>query len=278
MRKELQIKIEQAIKLLQQVSKANNNEPIELAYSGGKDSDVILQLAKEANIPIRPIYKNTTIDPAGTIKHVQENGVEIVRPQKRFFELIENKGVPSRFVRFCCDYLKEYKIMDKVIVGVRKEESAKRAKNYQEPTQCRVYRNGQKVEQIFPILDWTLKDVQEFIEDRHIKLAPVYYDANGVPDYTKRLGCLCCPLKSTKKRLEDFKEHPIMLRQYTRAAMKWWNAKPRKNHECYTDIYEYMYVYLFADGCKSKVALNRERLFKSDYKSLLENYFNVELP
>lgn len=77
--KELQKKIDQAIRLLKAYDKPD--EPVEIAYSGGKDSDVILQLAKEAGINFRAIYKNTTIDPPGTIKHAQEMGAEIRQPQ-----------------------------------------------------------------------------------------------------------------------------------------------------------------------------------------------------
>lgn len=43
---ELQRKIDGSIKLLRAVQKSRPNEIIEVAYSGGKDSDVILQLAK----------------------------------------------------------------------------------------------------------------------------------------------------------------------------------------------------------------------------------------
>ena len=74
MNKELEKKVEQAVKLLQVCYKAAG-EPLEVAYSGGKDSDVILELAKMSGIEYRAIYKNTTIDPPGTIKHVMENGV-----------------------------------------------------------------------------------------------------------------------------------------------------------------------------------------------------------
>ncbi|HRL63928.1 MAG TPA: hypothetical protein PKW64_06590 [Segatella copri] len=84
---QLQKKIDQSIRLLQSVQKRYDGE-IELAYSGGKDSDVILQLAKEAGIRYRAIYKNTTIDPPGTIAHVKEMGVEIIRPKENFFQLI----------------------------------------------------------------------------------------------------------------------------------------------------------------------------------------------
>ena len=61
MRKELEKKIEQAIKLLRLM--AENNDDIELCYSGGKDSDVILELAKMAGVKFTAIYKATTIDP-----------------------------------------------------------------------------------------------------------------------------------------------------------------------------------------------------------------------
>lgn len=85
-RPELQKKIDQSIRLLRQAQQAYPDEQIELSYSGGKDSDVILQLAKEAGINFIPIYKNTTIDPPGTLKHVKSRGGgRNYQPQKIFF-------------------------------------------------------------------------------------------------------------------------------------------------------------------------------------------------
>ena len=103
MTEELQKKVDRAIKLLQSTCE---DQQVELCYSGGKDSDVILELAKLAGINYRAIYKNTTIDPPGTIKHCIDNGVEVVRPKISFFQLIERKGFPTRRARFCCEYLK----------------------------------------------------------------------------------------------------------------------------------------------------------------------------
>lgn len=57
---ELKKKVGQSIRLLQSVK---TDGPIEVCYSGGKDSDVILELAKMAGINYRAIYKNMTIDP-----------------------------------------------------------------------------------------------------------------------------------------------------------------------------------------------------------------------
>ncbi len=181
----LQRKIDRSIKLLQGIAKGYG-EPIEVAYSGGKDSDVILQLAKEAGIAYRAIYKNTTIDPPGTISHVKAMGVEILRPKETFFQLVARKGFPSRFMRFCCEALKEYKVMDKAIIGVRKAESTRRAKRYDEPTECRWFgakKPENHVEQIYPILDWTDEDVLRFITGRGITLAPVYYTNGGGDGY-----------------------------------------------------------------------------------------------
>ena len=57
MNKELEKKIKQAVKLLQVCYKAAG-EPLEVAYSGGKDSDVILELAKMAGVeyPFRGLF------------------------------------------------------------------------------------------------------------------------------------------------------------------------------------------------------------------------------
>ena len=109
MRKELQKKVDFAIKLLQSIPQDGD---IELSYSGGKDSDVILELAKMAGIPYRAIYKNTTIDPSGTIAHAKEMGAEVIHPKESFFQLIGEKGFPTRISRWCCSVLKEYKVCD----------------------------------------------------------------------------------------------------------------------------------------------------------------------
>lgn len=181
---QLQKKIQQSILLLQSIQRRYEGE-IELAYSGGKDSDVILQLAKEADIRYRAIHKCTTIDPPGTLAHVKEMNVEIRRPAVNFFQLVAKKGFPSRFSRFCCEKLKEYKILDKAIIGVRKDESRARESRYNEPTMCRFYgaqKEENHVEQIYPILEWTNEDVKNFILDRGLKLAPIYYDAEGKID------------------------------------------------------------------------------------------------
>ena len=86
---DLQKKIDRAIKLIQSAGKIakEHGQPLEVAYSGGKDSDVILELTRMAGVEYRAIYKNTTIDPPGTIRHALDRGVEMVLPKKTFFEM-----------------------------------------------------------------------------------------------------------------------------------------------------------------------------------------------
>ena len=277
---ELQKKIDRSIKLLQSVAKGYDGE-IEVAYSGGKDSDVILQLAKEAGIKYRAIYKNTTIDPPGTIAHVKAMGVEVMQPEKSFFKIVASNGFPNRFSRFCCKYLKEYKVLDKAIMGVRKAESVKRNKRYSEPTECKYYgakTEANHVEAIYPILDWTDDDVLQFIIDRKIQLAPIYYDWGGQIDITKRLGCMCCPLASPKKRIAYFKEKPRMVKAYLRAGQKYRDTHPDvKTVKRYDDVYEWFTRDLFYSREEDWQRVSNTMFGKPDYKAFLEEQFGIDL-
>lgn len=173
----LQKKVDRAIRLLQSIPQDGD---IEVSYSGGKDSDVILELAKMAGIPYRAIYKSTTIDPPQTIAHAKEMGAEVIRPKKTFFQIVQEYGFPSRCQRFCCSVLKEYKVCDRAIQGIRRSESRKRAERYKEPEMCRVYSAREKVKVYLPILEWTDEDVAEFIKERNIKCHPLYYRGGAI--------------------------------------------------------------------------------------------------
>lgn len=276
MRPELQKKIDFAIRLLKAYD--NPDKPVQVSYSGGKDSDVILQLVKESGINYRAIYKNTTIDPPGTIAHVKAMGVEILQPEKTFFQLITEKGYPHRNMRFCCTELKEFKVLDKAVIGVRKAESSKRAKRYTEPTACQYYRKKDYVELIYPILEWTNQDVADFIADRGIKCHPLYYDEKGQFHVERRLGCMGCPIASRKNRIAEFKEHPKLVRCYIRAGQKFLDnhdySKPALR---YGDAYSYFFRNLFCDTEEDYNLLATGLFGKPDFKGFLEKTFGITL-
>ena len=275
---ELQIKIERAVRLLQSVAPTDGS-PVEVAYSGGKDSDVILELTKMAGIPYRAIYKNTTIDPPGTIAHAKAMGAEVVKPKKTFFELIEDKGYPTRLYRFCCQDLKEYKTLNKIVMGVRKAESTKRAKRYNEPTECRFYGSKKEhVEAIYPILEWTKEDIAEFVSERGIKCHSLYYDEDGNFHPERRLGCMCCPLASRRKRIIEFEEHPNMVKAYIRHGQKYRDTHPdAKSTKRYNNVYDWFLRNLLYESEK-EWEQSRQGMFEPmDSKAFLEEKFNIKL-
>ena len=279
---ELQKKVDFAIRLLKAAEKMaeKKGQPVEICYSGGKDSDVILELAKMSGIKFRAIYKNTTIDQPGTISHVKEMGVEVMQPKKNFFTLIALNGFPTRMRRLCCKYLKEYKVLDYNVVGVRRCESAKRAA-YHEPEVCRKYHNGSKARQYMPILEWTDRDVLDFLKERNIKCAPCYYDDQGNFHIERRLGCMACCLKSRRLRLEDLQAHPNMVKAYIRAGQKFFEKYPQNSNakRFGGDVYKWFCMDLFCDN----MADFRERFGQTLFtppincKDFLENYFNIKL-
>lgn len=276
MRKELQKKVDFAIKLLQSIPQDGD---IELSYSGGKDSDVILELAKMAGIPYRAIYKNTTIDPPGTIAHAKEMGAEVIRPKETFFQLVSKKGFPSRFGRFCCSSLKEYKICDRAIQGIRRSESRKRAENYKEPEMCRVYSAKEKVKLYLPILEWTDQDVEEFIKERNIKCHPLYY-REGQFDVTKRLGCLGCPLKSREKRIQEFMENPKLLKAWIRAGQKRYSTEAYQEGKAkykFKDAFDAMGYILYCENIDEFKEKTYTLFGEFDWKEFLQNEFKIDM-
>lgn len=276
MRKELQKKVDFAIKLLQSIPQDGD---IELSYSGGKDSDVILELAKMAGIPYRAIYKATTIDPPQTIAHAREMGAEVVRPKKTFFQLINEKGFPTRVSRWCCSVLKEYKVCDRAIQGIRRSESTKRAERYKEPEVCRVYSAKEKVKVYLPILEWTDQDVEEFIKERNIKCHPLYY-RGGKFDVTKRLGCMGCPIQSRKKRIQEFKDNPRLLKAWIRAGQKRYKSEAYQNggakHK-FKDAFEAMGYLLFCENMDEFKEKTYGMFGDFDWKEFLQKEFNIDM-
>lgn len=277
MRKELQKKVDFAIHLLQSIP---NKGDIELSYSGGKDSDVILELAKMSGIPFRAIYKNTTIDPPKTIEHVKNMGVEIINPKETFFKIVERKGVPTMRARFCCEKLKEYKVLDVAIQGIRRSESAKRMKNYKEPEMCRTYPKGEKVRVYYPILEWSQQDVEEFIQERDIKCHPLYYDEDGKFHVERRLGCIGCPMRSDRGK-NDFLKYPKFLKKLIRSCQTFLDTHPKcSSHKKFGNAYNIMFHDIFCDSYEQYLTRTTGGLFPDtaiNAKEFLEDYFNIDL-
>lgn len=179
-----------------------------VSFSGGKDSLVALHLASRVGIR-RAVFSDTTIESPKTIEYIKEVGtmlgvkIDIVRPQKSFWELLPILGPPSTRHRWCCptikypqlnEYAKKYNIKY-YITGLRRNESLIRmeykkiGKNPMTPY----------VIQVNPIIDWTENEVWEYIKKYNLPIHPNY--KLGLT----RSGCVICPYKSPKE-LRKLKE------------------------------------------------------------------------
>jgi phosphoadenosine phosphosulfate reductase len=267
----LQHKIDVAIKLIRSIPA----EEIEVAYSGGKDSDVILELVKMSGKKYKAVYKQTTVDPPLTTAYVKSKGAVVLHPKTTFFKLIEKRGMPTRFRRFCCAELKEYYTSKYVVLGVRRAESIKRAKRYVEPEECRNFGKNKKAKQYYPILYWSNEDVLKFIETHKIKLHPLYYREDGSIDINRRLGCMCCPLQSKKKLLADYRQHPRIVKATIKALSVFMQTKTDSAVLLHNaNAYELFASYVFYDSLDSYLTAKRS---VGDYRKALEAYFKIDL-
>ena len=233
------------------------DKPLNLGFSGGKDSVVILDLAERAGIVYDAIYANTTVDPPGTINFIKKNypQVQIMHPKKSFFKLIEEKGFPSRLRRFCCEELKErYGIGKRSIEGMRVSESRNR-KDY-EPEQCDTRKWMKGAKHILPILTWSEEDVWSYIRKYGLPYSK-YYDA---PYNLSRHGCVGCPLCNYKQMQLEFKMFPGYAQRVIIAVERYMNTHPygflaRFFGDGYEALFYYIYVIPIADFHEQKKGL-----------------------
>lgn len=232
-------KVQQSIDFLR---KLETDQPYHLGFSGGKDSVVVLDIAKKSGVAFHAVYANTTLDPPGTISFIKGNYPEVMiqHPKDSFFDLVAKKGLPGRMRRFCCEKLKErYGIGKRIIEGTRAEESPSRA--LYEPEQCdsRKWMKGAK--HILPILNWTEAEVWEYIRKNDLPYSK-YYDT---PFNLSRHGCVGCPLAGCNQMRYEYKLFPGYAKAMIRAIDRYMKAKPDNAlARNFADPYEAFYFYI----------------------------------
>ena len=242
----------QRLKMAAELSEKYYQEPMTVCYSGGKDSEVLLELCRRAEVPYHVVHNLTTADAPETIYHVRKvfyrlelAGISctISKPFYRgqrtsMWQLIPLKGIaPTRRVRYCCQVLKETSNQHRcAILGVRKLESSARSDSAvaELPGRNRSERitfdmdNGdtriiapcqmKATIKIHPIVDWTDAQVWQFLRDAKVDINPVY--GMGF----NRVGCVGCPMAG-KNRYTEFQRWPKYEMLYRRAFARMVEAR-----------------------------------------------------
>jgi phosphoadenosine phosphosulfate reductase len=182
-------------------------------HSGGKDSVVIADLARRAEVPHVLQHSHTTVDPPELVRFVRTiPGIEIHKPVMSMWELIRHKGMPPRRnCRFCCDVLKESnKDQGLVVTGITWAESQRRAKRMM------FERCSKRKTRWFlhPIIDWGVEDVWAYIRERQLPYCSLYDEG-----FT-RLGCVLCPMSDRVER--DIARWPRLCAQWERVVKATW--------------------------------------------------------
>jgi len=195
-----------------------------LAFSGGKDSQVIYELAKMGNVKFDAHFSFTTVDPPELVRFIKENypDVSIDRPEKSMWKLIEEKMIPpTRIMRYCCAYLKERGGENRVVItGIRRAESNKRKHRKMNENS---YSVNKKL--LNPIIDWSDKDVWEFIKKYNLKYCCLYNEGY------KRIGCVLCPMQTIRNKLKDKDRYPNFYKAYLLAFKKMIINRAKNNKE-----------------------------------------------
>ncbi|HEY3426879.1 MAG TPA: phosphoadenosine phosphosulfate reductase family protein [Negativicutes bacterium] len=192
-----------------------------VAFSGGKDSCVILDLVKRAEVKYDAHYNLTTVDPPELVQFIRKYHPNVERhlPKETMWQLIARKGdLPMRKSRWCCQILKEGGGSGRtVITGIRWEESVRRSKRKMVEA-C----NKEAKHFLHPIIDWTSNDIWQYIKD----YAKIPYCSLYNEGY-KRLGCVLCPMvHDVSKEIVRF---PKIIQAYKNACSKGFEVmKERK--------------------------------------------------
>lgn len=176
-----------------------NNLPVAVSYSGGKDSLATLLLVLDAGVEPKLIFVDTGLEFDQTKENVQKvaekYSLELVVESAgdSFWKNLEVFGIPAKDFRWCCKTCKlgpATRLIQKnfpngvlSFIGQRAYESEQRARKGM------VWRNPWTPNQLAasPIQKWTALHVWLYLFSKNASVNPLYMQG------LERIGCYMCP-------------------------------------------------------------------------------------
>lgn len=243
------------IRLASEMSLGHYAQPLICTYSGGKDSDVMLELFKRSGIPFEVHNSHTTADAPQTVYHIRKIFRELELggikcdidyhkqsdgSVRTMWNLIPKKLMPPwRRMRYCCSELKETGCANRMIAtGVRWAESNKRKEREAFET------NPPKIKDKIKVSDEKMlltdnDDTRRLFEQCQLKAKTI---VNPIIDWLDedvwdfywseckyhnplyemgymRVGCIGCPMAG-KGRIKEFADFPKYKKAYISAFQR----------------------------------------------------------
>lgn len=259
---DLEQKAVERIKMASEMSMHHYQKPLICTYSGGKDSDVMLELFKRSGITFEVYNSHTTADAPQTVYHIRKvfrelelQGIKCTIDYHKqsdgsritMWNLIPRKLMPpSRFARYCCAELKETGCANRMIAtGVRWAESNKRKEREAFENIAGNINNKIKVADKMLLSD--NDDTRRLFEQCRLKAKTIVnpiidwkdadiwdYYWNEVKSHNPlykmgyyRVGCIGCPMAG-KARYKEFSDFPQYKQAYLMAFDRMLAVRSKK--------------------------------------------------
>jgi len=189
-----------------------------LAFSGGKDSITLYNLAVSSGVKFDAHYNVSPIDPPEIYSFIKDNYPDVVWDinAKGFWKRFMTKGPPMRNMRWCCKLIKEAGGAGRLkATGIRWAESVRR-KNRRMFEAC--YTDSGTFF-LHPIIDWSDAEVWEYIKSYKLDYCSLYDE--GI----KRLGCVLCPFEPPRITKNSLQRFPRIVANWRRAFDRYYQIR-----------------------------------------------------
>ena len=236
----------------------DNDDGFFLAFSGGKDSQALHHVTKMAGVLFKGHFSPTSVDPPDLIRFIKNEYPSVEWGHLDFSiyrRAVERRILPTMRVRWCCADFKETAGAGKVtLIGIRKEESARRAKRHEVEVSNKKFSGS-----LDEFEDWSKAEIErktnrkskrKINEDEFsvksdsevhcingkdsILISPIFdwtekdiwYFLNDIikaphcklyDEGYKRIGCILCPMSSPKSKQRDIERFPHVKRNWIKA-------------------------------------------------------------